>query len=205
MMRGILLAATAMAVLGTAPQAQAQATGGDTTWQFRCPAAGTIVEQSSGTTLRYRGEAANNPGSCMLAGNQRRLLGYWQVSEGFYRAGGSRLAAAFANGVNLAGMAPVEFDYYGMNRTNDSIHIRERWTAQAGGSMTTPAGTFDTVRVDRYFNVIGSSFQYTQSLWFDRATNTPVVARIDHRNAVQGPTLVNWVASDVSRQQTASR
>lgn len=203
MIRGILLAATAAMAIGAAPQAQAQS--GDATWQFRCPAAGTAVEQSSGTTLRYRGEASSNPGSCMLAGNQRRLLGYWQVSEGFYRAGGPRLANALSNGINLSNMPSIEFDYYGTNRSGDSIHIQERWKAEAGGSMTTPAGTFETVRVERYFNVIGSSFQYTQSVWFDRATNTPVAARVDHRNAIQAPTLVNWVAVDISRPQVASR
>lgn len=203
MIRGILLAATAVAAIGATPQAQAQS--GDATWQFRCPAAGTTVEQSSGTTLRFRGPASTNPGECMMAGNQRRFMGYWQVGEGFYNAAGPRLTAAFANGINLANVSPLEFTYYGFNRSNDSIQLMERWTAEAGGAVTTPAGTFDTVRVDRYFNVVGSSFQYTQSVWFDRATNVPVRANIDHRNFAQAPTLVNWVAFDVTRPQTASR
>ena len=50
-----------------------------------------------------------------------------------------------------------------------------------------------------------STFQYTQSARFDQATNTPVAARVDHRNAVQGPTLVNWVAAEITRPPTASR
>lgn len=203
MFRGILFAATAVAAIGTAPAAQAQS--GETNWQFRCPAAGTAVEQSSGTTLRFRGEVAGNPGECMMAGNQRRFLGYWQVGEGFYQAAGPRLAAAHANGVDLRNTRPLEFTYYGTSRTNDSIQLMERWTAQPGGMVATPAGNFDTVRVDRYFNVVGSSFQYTQSVWFDRATNVPVRANIDHRNFVQAPTLVNWVAFDVTRPQSAAR
>lgn len=203
MIRAIMLAATAVVAIGAAPQAQAQS--GDTTWQFRCPAAGTAVEQSSGTTLRFRGPASTNPGECLMAGNQRRFMGYWQVGEGFYSAAGPRLVSAFANGINLASARPLEFSYFGTNRNADSITIRERWTAQPGGSVTTPAGTFDTVRVDRYFQVMGSSFSYTQSLWFDRATNVPVTARIEHLNAVQAPSLVNWVANDVTRAQVASR
>ena len=132
-------------------------------------------------------------------------MGYWQVGEGFYRAAGPRLASAFMNGINLASTTPLEFDYYGLNLSGLSTHFKERWTAQPGGTVTTPAGTFDTVRVDRYFEVIGSSFFYTQSLWFDRATNVPVRAGIEHRNFIQAPSLVNWVANDVMRPQTASR
>lgn len=50
-----------------------------------------------------------------------------------------------------------------------------------------------------------SSFQYTQSVWFDRATNVLVRANVEHRNCVQAPTLVNWAAFDVMRPQTAAR
>lgn len=197
--------AMATATLGVAAPASVSAQPADATWRFSCPVSGTAVEQSSGTTLRFRGASPSNPGECMMAGNQRRFMGYWQVSEGFYNAAGPRLTAAFASGVNLGSARPLEFTYYGFNRTNDSIQIMERWTAQQGGVVATPAGNFDTVRVDRYFNVVGSSFQYTQSVWFDRATNVPVRANVEHRNFVQAPTLVNWVAFDVMRPQTAAR
>lgn len=205
MVKNMLLAAVGIAALGAAAPDTASAQGGGGVWQFSCPASGTAVEQSSGTTLRFRGAATGNPGECLIAGNQRRFMGYWQVSEGFYAAAGPRLAAAFANGIDLTNVRPLEFTYYGFNRSNDSIQVMERWTAQPGGVVATPAGNFDTVRVDRYFNVVGSSFQYTQSVWFDRATNAPVRANIEHRNFVQAPTLVNWVAFDVTRPQTASR
>lgn len=191
---GAALAASAALVPTTG---SAQTAGGDT-WQFRCPAAGTVVEQSTGAELKYRGEAANNPGSCMLQNGQRRLLGYWQVSEGFYRAGGKEIAARVAGpGVNAAGTQPVTFDYFTNNRTNESIHVQESWRVAGSGPLTVPAGTFNTVRVERQFRILGSAFAYTQTVWFDRATGAPVSARVEHLNAVQAPTLVNWVANDV--------
>lgn len=205
MIRRILTMATALMALGIAPNAHAQAGATDTIWQFRCPAAGTVVEPSTGATLRFRGEDTSQPGNCMMSGNQARLMGYWRVSEGFYRAAGPRLAGAFANGVNLANARPLEFSYFGTGLTGDSIMLDERWTAQAGGAITTPAGTFNTVRVDRYFVVRGSAFQFTESVWFDQATNVPVRARVDHRNFIQAPSLVNWDANEVTRAQTASR
>lgn len=205
MIRNILVAAIALAALSAGPQAQAQSGASDANWQFRCPAAGTVVEPSNGAALRFRGEDTSQPGSCMMSGNQARLMGYWRVSEGFYRAAGPRLAGAFANGVNLASARPLEFSYFGTGLTGDSIVLDERWTAEAGGSVTTPAGTFNTVRVDRYFVVRGSAFQFTESVWFDRATNVPVRAVVDHRNFIQAPSLVNWVANEITRPQTASR
>ncbi|MFL1462583.1 hypothetical protein ACI6QG_10300 [Roseococcus sp. DSY-14] len=203
-MRSILAAGAATAVLSLATPGTATAQAADT-WQFRCPAAGTTVDQSSGTSIRFRAEAPNNPGSCIVAGGQRRLLGYWSVGEAFYRAGGQRIANAVASGLDLRGVQPVTFDYFGTNRTGESIHIQETWGGAAGGSMTTPAGTFDTVRVDREFQVIGSAFRYTQSVWFDRATNVPVAARIEHRNPIQAPSLVNWVATEITRPAMAAR
>lgn len=201
MIRTSLMAATAMIAFGSGA-ALAQG-GGDATWQFQCPAAGTMVEQSTGSTLRYR--AAGAPGTCNVGG-QQRLLGYWSVREGFYQAGGAQLAAAFSRGVDVARMQPVTFDYFGPNRYGISTHYQETWSTAPGGSVTTPAGTFDTVKVVRGFQVIGAIFSYTQSVWFDRATNAPVQARVEHRNPVQAPSLVNWVATDISRlQSTAAR
>ena len=40
-------------------------------------------------------------------------------------------------------------------------------------------------------------------VWFDRAGGTPVTARIEHRNPFQAPSLVNWVANDITRPQAA--
>lgn len=200
-----LLAAVGAGSAGAQPASAPGASAAPDMWQFRCPAAGSAVDQSSGTTLRYRGDAANAPGRCLVAGGQRRFLGYWSVGEGFYRAGGDRIAAAVTNAVNLGTVPTVTFDYFGTNRTGDSIHIQETWRARPGGSLTTPAGTFDTVRVDRFFQVTGSAFQFTESVWFDRATNLPVTARVEHRNPVEAPSLVNWVAADVVRAQAAAR
>jgi len=202
MTRITLLAAAAVG-LGLALPGGAQASGPADTWQFRCPAAGTTVEQSSGTTLRYRAEAPNNPASCILAAGQRRFMGYWTVSEALYRAGGERIADALAKGIHLDTVPSVTFDYFATSRTQDSIHVQETWRAQDGGRITTPAGSFETVRVDRSFSVLGSNFQYTQSVWFDRAGGTPVTARIEHRNPFQAPSLVNWVANDITRPQAA--
>jgi len=193
MMRLSLMAAAATLALGAAPAA---AQGGEA-WQFRCPAPGTAVEQSTGATLRYR-PGPERPGICNVGG-QQRFLGYWSMREGFYQAGGTQLAATFGQGVAPGTMQPVIFDYFGLNRYSISSHYQERWRAEEGGSLTTPAGTFDTVKVIRDFNVIGVTFRYTQTVWFDRATNVPVQARIEHLNPVQAASLVNWVATDVTR------
>lgn len=198
MIRTSLAAAAATLALGAAP---ALAQGGDV-WQFRCPDAGTVVEQSSGTALRYRA-AAPTPATCNVGG-QPRLLGYWSMREGFYAAGGARIASAFAQGVDLTRTAPVTFEYFGPNRYGISSHYQESWSAVPGGTVTTPAGTFDTVKVTRDFQVVGVVFSYVQSVWFDRATRVPVQARIEHLNPIQAPTLVNWVATDVARHHASA-
>lgn len=193
----LLATGAALAALSATPLPAAAQAGGDV-WQFRCPAAGTVVEQSTGSQIKYRGEAPNSPSSCMLQNGQRRLLGYWQVGEAFYRAGVREIAQRVSgSGVNAAGTQPVTFDYFTNNRTNESIHVQETWRVAGSGPLTVPAGTFDTVRVERRFQVLGSNFTYTQTVWFDRASGAPVSARVEHLNAVQGPALVNWVANDV--------
>lgn len=198
MSRTSLMAAGAtLAFIATPAFAQ----GGDV-WQFRCPDAGTIVEQSSGTALRYRAAAAT-PSSCNVGG-QQRLLGYWSMREGFYEAGGARIAAAFAQGVNLDRPARVSFEYFGPNRNGISTHYQESWSAAPGGTVTTPAGSFETVKVTRDFQVVGVVFSYVQTVWFDRATRVPVQARIEHLNPIQAPSLVNWVATDISRLQASA-
>lgn len=204
MIRTSLMAAATTALLGSgAALAQGMAPGSDN-WQFSCPTAGTTIEQSNGNALRYR-SAGTLPATCHVGG-QQRLLGYWSVREGFYEAGGGRIAAALARGIDLARVQPVTFEYFGPNRFNISSHYQETWSAAAGGRITTPAGTFDTVKVTRQFQVVGVVFSYTQSVWFDRATNAPVQARVDHLNNVQAATLVNWVATDVLPPRTmASR
>lgn len=198
MIRTSLVAAAAVLALGSAP---ALAQGADV-WQFRCPDAGTTVEQSSGTALRYRAPAST-PATCTVGG-QPRLLGYWSMREGFYAAGGARLAEAFSRGMELNRPTPVTFEYFGPNRYGISSHYQESWSAASGGSITTPAGTFDTVKVTRNFQVVGVVFSYVQTVWFDRATRAPVQARIEHRNPIQAPSLVNWVATDISRQQVSA-
>lgn len=197
--RFVLAGAAVAAAAALVPTTGSAQTAGGDTWQFRCPAPGTVVEQSTGSQIKYRGEAANSPGSCMLQHGQRRLLGYWQVGEAFYRAGGRDIAQRVTGpGVNAAGTQPVTFDYFTNNRTNESIHVQETWRVAGSGPLTVPAGTFDTVRVERKFQVLGSAFAFTQTVWFDRATGAPVRAHVEHLNAVQGPTLVNWVANDVT-------
>lgn len=192
------LAAAAGAAAAAPAAAQEPARGGGgADWQFRCPAPGTAVEQSTGASLRYRGPDAKHPGSCTLADGQRRLLGYWRVGEAFYRAGGKQIAERVAAGVPAGGTAPVTFDYFTNSRTNESIHVQETWRVAGTGPLTTPAGTFDTARVERRFQVIGATFAYTQTVWFDRATGAPVSARVEHLNPIQADTLVNWVATEV--------
>ena len=141
----------------------------------------------------------------MLSNGQQRFLGYWSVGENFYRAGGTRLGQLASAGVSGAGTRPVSFDYFAPGRDHNSIHAEETWRVAGSGAVTVPAGTYDAVRVERRFQVVGSTFAYTQTLWFDRTSGAPVKAKIEHLNPIQAPTLVNWEATEIrspSRQAT---
>lgn len=189
MIRIVALLGLAFVAAPTGAQAQ--------DWRFSCPAAGTAVERSTGDTVTFRGVDANDPFVCLAGGGQRLVLGVWVPSDRLYVNGRAQLASL------LAGPAGGErkFDYFSLGRDSNSIHIYETWRLAGFGPVRVPAGTFDAVRLERRFDIAGSTYTYLQTVWLDRASNAPVKVTIDHLNAVMAPTLVAWDAIEVRPPQ----
>jgi hypothetical protein len=180
------------AVLAAASTAQAHAQGAE----FRCAPPGTIVERTSGSRLVFRGQDASDPLVCINAHGQHRFLGYWGTQENFFRHGQPQLARLFGSGPDGSGRIQT-INYFGTDRYALSNNITETWRIAGTGRVQVPAGTFDTVRVERQFQVVGSTYRYVESLWLDRTSWVPVKARVEHLNAVMGPALTSWEATDV--------
>lgn len=184
MNRATILAAAVLAAAAAPAQAQ--------NVQFRCPAPGTVVEQSEGTRLSYRGPDAGDPLVCRTADGQRRFLGYWSASSPFYRAGGAQLARLFTGGSR-----EERIHYFTPGRDSSSIHAFETWRVLGTGPVQTMAGTFDALRVQRRFEVAGVTYSYLETLWLDRASGAPVKVEVDHLNGFMAPTLVSWEATEL--------
>ncbi|MDN3568854.1 hypothetical protein ACFQY5_35750 [Paeniroseomonas aquatica] len=166
-------------------------------WRFNCPESGTVVERSTGDTVTFRGADANDPLVCLAAGGQRLVLGVWAPSDRLYVNGRAQLSSL------LAGPPGSErrFDYFSLGRDSNSIHIYETWRHAGFGSVRVPAGTFDTVKLERRFDIAGTTYTYLQTVWLDRLTNAPVKIDINHLNAVMAPTLVRWEATELRQAQ----
>ena len=67
----IIGALTALAPLA----AQAQS------WQYRCPAPGTVVERSDGSRIAYRGADPSDPLVCLTTTGQRLVFGNWNAAS----------------------------------------------------------------------------------------------------------------------------
>lgn len=162
-------------------------------WRYNCPAPGTAVERSIGDTITFRGADANDPLVCLVGGGQRSVLGVWEPGERQYVNGRAHLTSL------LAGPPGGErrFDYFSLGRDSNSIHVYETWRLAGFGPVRVPAGTFDAVRLQRDFQIAGVTYNYTQTVWLDRASNAPVKVLVEHMNAVMAPTLVSWEATDV--------
>lgn len=184
MVRLTILAAVVLAV--AAPPVQAQNA------QFRCPASGTVVEQSVGTRISYRGQDAGDPLVCRTADGQRRFLGYWSASSLFYRAGGVQLARLL-----MGGSREERINYFSPGRDGNSVHIFETWRVLGTNPLETTAGTFDALRVQRQFEVAGSAYSYLETIWLDRASGAPVKVEVNHLNGFMAPNVMAWEATDL--------
>jgi hypothetical protein len=171
-----------------AAQSVAQAQG----YQFRCPAQGTVVEQSTGGRLAYRGQDANDPLVCTMANGERRAFGYWAAGSPFYRSGRTQLARLVSGGGVSASL-----DYFSLGRDSNSIHVQETWRVAGTGQVQVVAGTFDALRLERRMHIPNTTYTYTETVWLDRASGVPVKAEVDHLNAVMAPSLTSWEATEV--------
>lgn len=163
------------------------------TWRFSCPEAGTTVERTAGETITFRGSDPNDPFVCRVGNGQRLVLGVWTPGDRLYQNGRAQLSSL------LSGAASGErrFDYFGVNLFGLSTHVLETWRLAGFQPIQVPAGTFDAVRLERQFEIIGTSYTYLQTVWLDRATNAPVKVEVSHLNAIMAPTLFSWNATEL--------
>ncbi|MCO6416112.1 hypothetical protein JYK14_08025 [Siccirubricoccus sp. KC 17139] len=162
-------------------------------WRFSCPEPGTAVERSTGDTITFRGADANDPLVCLVGGGQRLVLGIWAPSERQYVNGRAHLTSLLSGPVG----GERRFDYFSVGRDSNSTHVFETWRLASFEPIRVPAGTFNAVKLERRFDIAGSTYTYLQTVWLDRATNAPVKVSVDHLNAVMAPTLINWSATEL--------
>lgn len=173
--------------------AAAPALAQPSTWRFSCPEPGTTVERTAGGTLTFRGTDPNDPFVCLAGGGQRLVLGIWAPGDRLYVNGRAHLNALLTG----APGGERRFDYFSLGRDSTSIHVYETWRFAGFEPVRVPAGTFDAVKLQRRFDIAGSTYTYTQTVWLDRATNAPVKVAIAHMNAVMAPTLFDWEATEL--------
>ncbi|MDN3568864.1 hypothetical protein QWZ14_31180 [Paeniroseomonas aquatica] len=170
-------------------------------YQFRCPAPGTVVEQSTGSRLAYRGPDANDPMVCTMANGERRAFGYWAAGSPFYRSGRTQLARLVSGSVGPASKEE-RLDYFSLGRDSNSVHFYEAWRVAGTGPVQVVAGTFDTLRLERRVQIQNTAFSYTETVWLDRASGAPVKVQVDHLNGFMAPSLTSWEATEVRTRTT---
>lgn len=162
--------------------------------RFRCPLPGTVVEQSTGGRLAYRGQDGGDPFVCTMMNGERRFLGYWAASSPFYRMNQAALARLVANS---AVGGEEKLDYFTLGRDSNSIHVYETWRFTGTVSVQVAAGTFDALRFERRMQIAGVTYSYIETAWLDAASGAPIKVRVDHLNAVMAPSLVSWEATEL--------
>jgi hypothetical protein len=173
-------------------------------WQYRCPAPGTVVERSDGSRVAYRGTDPTDPLVCLTTTGQRLVFGNWNAGSPIYRSGKAGLARLMNAAATGQTGGQVQVDYFTPGRDHNSVHVLETWRIGGIGPVTTTAGTFDTIRLERNFAIIGSTYTYDQHVWIDRATGAPVKAVVTHLNMVMAPDLVTWEAAAVQAPSVQS-
>lgn len=190
----IIGALTALAPLA----AQAQS------WQYRCPAPGTVVERSDGSRIAYRGTDPSDPLVCLTTTGQRLVFGNWNAASPIYRSGKAALAGLMNAAASGRTGGQVQVDYFAPGRDSNSVHVIETWRIGGMGPVETMAGTFDAIRLERNFSIVGFTYSYDQHVWIDRATGAPVKAVVTHLNMVMAPDLVTWQAAAVQAPSVQS-
>ncbi|WP_424812028.1 hypothetical protein [Roseococcus sp. YIM B11640] len=174
--------------------------------EYRCPAAGTTVERTRGESVTYRGQGSA-PILCATSTGVERVLGYWGAGDAFYRAGRADLERLVDTAFSTGRAGPVTISYF----SHSSVgyipnYVNETWSVPGAERVTTPAGEFDTLRVDRRFQIADTHYRYRQTLWLDRATRAPVKVEVEHLNGIMAAHIFSWQSTNVqNRSVTASR
>jgi hypothetical protein len=170
---------------------------------LRCPAPGSKVERTNLPTIGYRGVDPASPLVCLDQARQPRFLGYWSTQAAFFNAGGKQLLATFGEWQGGSSRV-VNIDYFGSDRYGNSTTANEKWQILGQEQVDVHAGSFDAVKVRRIFSVVGTSYVFTETLWIDRASGTPVKSVVDHMNATMSADVTNWQATEVIARSSGS-
>nr|WP_314073133.1 hypothetical protein [uncultured Roseococcus sp.] len=191
---GVLAGASALA----SGPAQAQEAG------YRCPAAGTTLERTRGDAFTYRGDGAA-PFLCATSTGAQRFLGYWQTGETFYASNRGPLEQMMTAAFEGAAPSPVSFTYFSHSAVGYiPITVQESWSAGGTEAVSTPAGSFNALRVERVFQIVDSAYRYRQTLWLDRQSGVPVRVEVEHLNGIMATQVFSWQAAAVHRGHVAS-
>lgn len=162
---------------------------------YGCPREGTTLDRTPGERITYRGPSSA-PYVCGTATGAQRFLGYWATTEAFYRNGRAQLENMLNVAYTGGNPAPVELFFSGHSSVGYiPISIRETWTVRGTEPVSTAAGQFEALRVERRFQVVDSVYAYTQTLWIDRRTNLPVRANVQHLNGIMAGHIFSWQAA----------
>lgn len=188
----------ALTLAPTFAQAQNQPAG------YRCPASGTVLERTRGDAISYRGDG-QAPFVCATSTGVQRFLGYWPASDTFYRTGRADLERMMTAVLAGGTAAPVRIPYFSHSAVGYiPISVMETWTARGVERVSTPAGTFEALRVEREFQVVDSVYRYKQILWIDRRSNAPVRVEVEHLNGIMAATIFSWQAAAINTSRVVS-
>lgn len=180
------LTALGLAVLVSPAMAQS--------FSYRCPEPGTVLERSAGGPIAFRSSDPNDPLVCLAGAGQRLVLGVWAPNDRLYVNGRAELTAL----LNSAG-GERRFNYFSVGRDSNSIQVFESWRFAGFEPIRVAAGSFDAARLERRFDIAGTTYTYTQTVWIDRVSHVPVRVVVTHLNSVMAPTLFDWEATEIRR------
>ena len=184
--------------------ALAQAQGQSQAGAYRCPSSGTTLERTRGEAFTYRGQG-QAPFVCPTTTGVQRFLGYWPAGEAFYRTGRVDLERMMTTAFSGGRPAPVLIPYASHSGVGYiPISVLETWTVLGGERVNTPAGQFDTIRVERVFEIVASVYTYKQILWVDRQSGMPVRVEVEHLNGIMAAHIFSWQAANIHSAHIAS-
>ena len=176
-----------------------QASGG-----YSCPTAGSSLERTRGDDITYRA-GAPAPFVCATTTGTQRLLGYWSTGEAFYRNGRPELERMLNTAFTTRQPAQATFTYFSHSAIGYIPNrVQESWSVPGVERVSTPAGDFEAMRVERVFHVMDTLYRYRQTLWVDTRTGTPVRSEVEHTNGIMAAHVFSWRAAQIEARQMVS-